>query len=53
MAFGGYVSVYLSHFVNIVKKIQEEEEKGKERMVMSLDAANLFSHKESRPGMFF
>ncbi|XP_059163901.1 regulatory-associated protein of mTOR-like isoform X2 [Physella acuta] len=52
VAFGGYVSVYLSHFVNIVKKIQEEEEKGKERMVMSLDAANMFSHKESRPDSF-
>uniref|UniRef100_A0A2C9JG35 Raptor N-terminal CASPase-like domain-containing protein n=1 Tax=Biomphalaria glabrata TaxID=6526 RepID=A0A2C9JG35_BIOGL len=40
VAFGGYVSVYISQFVNLVKRIQEEE---KERMAMSLDMASMFA----------
>ncbi|CAG5135312.1 unnamed protein product, partial [Candidula unifasciata] len=43
VAFAGYVSVYISQFVNLVKRILEEE---KERMAMSLDMATLQAHKE-------
>lgn len=45
VAFGGYVSVYISQFVNLVKRILEEE---KERMAMSLDMATLMALKEGQ-----
>ncbi|GFO38269.1 regulatory-associated protein of mtor [Plakobranchus ocellatus] len=41
VAFGGYVSVYLSQFVALAKKLMEEE---KERMAMSLDMAGLYGY---------
>ncbi|CAL1542232.1 unnamed protein product, partial [Lymnaea stagnalis] len=44
VAFGGYVSVYISHFVGLVKKIQEEEN---DRMVKSLDIASMYANKET------
>ncbi|BFZ17584.1 hypothetical protein BsWGS_20619 [Bradybaena similaris] len=43
VAFAGYVSVYITQFVHLVKRILEEE---KERMAMSLDMATLQAHKE-------
>ena len=41
VAFGGFVSVYLSQFVALAKKLMEEE---KERMAMSLDMAGLYGY---------
>ena len=41
MAFGGFVSVYLSQFVALAKKLMDEE---KERMAMSLDMAGLYGY---------
>ena len=39
MAFGGYVGVYMIHFVTLVQRLVEDE--NKERMTTSFDIATL------------